>query len=137
MKIKTERINELEDVAFNIVKQAGKRRVIVFNGEMGAGKTTLIKEICVKLGVKENVTSPAFGIINTYLGGTGEVFHFDAYRIENEKEAFDVGIEEYLFSGNWCLIEWPDKIEAFLPNQKDILEVDIKVDSKSRTYKFD
>jgi tRNA threonylcarbamoyladenosine biosynthesis protein TsaE len=137
MKIKTERISELEDVAFNIVKQAGKRRVIVFNGEMGAGKTTLIKEICVKLGVKENVTSPTFGIINTYLGGKGEVFHFDAYRIENEKEAFDVGIEEYLFSGNWCLIEWPDKIEAFLPNQKDILEVDIKVDSKSRTYKFD
>ena len=137
MKIKTERISELEDVAFNIVKQAGKRRVIVFNGEMGAGKTTLIKEICVKLGVKENVTSPTFGIINTYLGGKGEVFHFDAYRIENEKEAFDVGIEEYLFSGNWCLIEWPDKIEAFLPNQKDILEVDIKVGSKSRTYKFD
>lgn len=137
MKIKTERISELKDVAFNIVKQAGKRRVIVFNGEMGAGKTTLIKEICVKLGVKENVTSPTFGIINTYLGGKGEVFHFDAYRIENEKEAFDVGIEEYLFSGNWCFIEWPDKIEAFLPNQKDILEVDIKVDSKSRTYKFD
>ncbi|MFL2581864.1 MAG: tRNA (adenosine(37)-N6)-threonylcarbamoyltransferase complex ATPase subunit type 1 TsaE [Flavobacteriales bacterium] len=137
MKIKTERISELKDVAFNIVKQAGKRRVIVFNGEMGAGKTTLIKEICVKLGVKENVTSPTFGIINTYLGRKGEVFHFDAYRIENEKEAFDVGIEEYLFSGNWCLIEWPDKIEAFLPNQKDILEVDIKVDSKSRTYKFD
>ena len=137
MKIKTERISELEDVAFNIVKQAGKRRVIVFNGEMGAGKTTLIKEICVKLGVKENVTSPTFGIINTYLGGKGEVFHFDAYRIENEKEAFDVGIEEYLFSGNWCLIEWPDKIEAFLPTRKDVLEVDIKVDSNSRTYKFD
>ena len=137
MKIKTERINELGDVAFNIVKQAGKRRVIVFNGEMGAGKTTLIKEICVKLGVKENVSSPTFGIINTYLGGKGKVFHFDAYRIESEVEAFDVGIEEYLFSGNWCLIEWPDKIESFLPTQKEIIKVDIKVDSNSRTYKFD
>ncbi len=137
MKIKTEHISELESVAGKIVDKAGKRKIIVFNGEMGAGKTTLIKEICVKLGVKENVSSPTFGIINAYLGSTGEVFHFDAYRIETEAEAFDVGIEEYLFSGNWCLIEWPNKIETFLLNREDILEVNIKVDSNSRTYKFD
>ncbi len=137
MKIKTEHISELKDVALNIVQQAGKRRVILFHGEMGAGKTTLIKEICVKLGVKENVSSPTFGIINTYLGSSGEVFHFDAYRIESEKEALDIGIEEYFFSDKWCLIEWPDRIEAFLPDQKDILKVDIKVDSNNRTYKFD
>ncbi len=137
MKIKTQHINELGNVAYQIIIKAEKRRIIVFNGEMGSGKTTLIKEICLKLGVKENVSSPTFGIINAYLGSKGEVFHFDAYRIENEKEAFDIGIEEYLYSGNWCLIEWPDKIEEFLPNKKEILEVDIKVDSNSRTYKFD
>ena len=137
MKIKTEHISELESVAAKIVNKAGKRKIIIFNGEMGAGKTTLIKEICVKLGVKENVSSPTFGIINAYSGSKGEVFHFDAYRIENEKEAFDIGIEEYLYSDHWCLIEWPDKIEAFLPGKKEILEVDIKVDSNSRTYKFD
>ena len=137
MKIKTEDIDELGNVAFQIINKAEKRRIIVFNGEMGSGKTTLIKEICLKLGVKENVSSPTFGIINAYSGSKGEVFHFDAYRIETEAEAFDVGIEEYLFSGNWCLIEWPNKIETFLLNREDILEVNIKVDSNSRTYKFD
>jgi len=137
MKLKTEHISQLESVASQIVNKAGKRKIIVFNGEIGAGKTTLIKEICVKLGVKENVSSPTFGIINAYLGSKGQVFHFDAYRIESEDEAFDLGIEEYLFSGNWCLIEWPSKIETFLPTRDDILEVNIKVDSNSRTYKFD
>lgn len=137
MKLKTEHISQLENVASQIVNKAGKRKIIVFNGGMGAGKTTLIKEICVKLGVKENVSSPTFGIINAYLGSKGQVFHFDAYRIESEDEAFDVGIEEYLFSGNWCLIEWPNKVEKFLPTRDNILEVNIKVDSNSRTYKFD
>lgn len=137
MQIKTAEIDDLNNIAFEIIKKAGKRKVILFYGEMGAGKTTLIKEICLRLGVKENISSPTFGIVNSYLGLEGEVFHFDAYRIESKSEAIDLGIEEYLFSGNWCLIEWPEKIKDFLPYQSELLEVDIKVDSKYRIYKFD
>tara|TARA_B100001769_G_C21559829_1_gene318286 strand:- start:28 stop:441 length:414 start_codon:yes stop_codon:yes gene_type:complete len=137
MQIKTAEIDDLNNIAFEIIKKAGKRKVILFYGEMGAGKTTLIKEICLRLGVKENISSPTFGIVNSYLGREGEVFHFDAYRIESKSEAIDLGIEEYLFSGNWCLIEWPEKIKDFLPYQSELLEVDIKVDSKYRIYKFD
>ena len=100
MQIKTAEIDDLNNIAFEIIKKAGKRKVILFYGEMGAGKTTLIKEICLRLGVKENISSPTFGIVNSYLGREGEVFHFDAYRIESKSEAIDLGIEEYLFSGN-------------------------------------
>lgn len=137
MEISARSIDDIGDIAFQILNKAGKRKIILLNGAMGAGKTTLIKEICIILGVKENVSSPTFGIINSYLGSEGDIYHFDAYRIEHESEAYDIGIEEYLFSNNWCLIEWPEKIKGFLPSLQDILEVYIKVDSKGRTYKFD
>jgi tRNA threonylcarbamoyladenosine biosynthesis protein TsaE len=136
MEIKSKEISNLNNIAFEIIKKAGKKKIILFYGEMGAGKTTLIKEICLRLGVKENISSPTFGFVNTYLGLEGEVYHFDAYRIESKSEAIELGIEDYLFSGNWCLIEWPQKIKDFLPYQNELLEVDIKVDSKCRIYKF-
>lgn len=136
MEIECSSLDNLKEIALQIIKAAKKKRIILFNGEMGAGKTTLIKEICFELGVKENVSSPTFGIVNEYDIEKGSVFHFDAYRIENEEEAFDIGLEEYLFSGNWCLIEWPEKVSTFLPNENEKLEVTIKVALDIRTYKF-
>lgn len=136
MEIECSSLDNLKEIALQIIKAAKKKRIILFNGEMGAGKTTLIKEICFELGVKENVSSPTFGIVNEYDIEKGSVFHFDAYRIENEEEAFDIGLEEYLFSGNWCLIEWPEKVSTFLPNENEKLEVTIEVALDIRTYKF-
>jgi len=136
MELKSKEIDNLSSIAFEIIKKAGKRKIILFYGEMGVGKTTLIKAICQRLGVRENVTSPTFGIINSYLGLEGEIYHFDAYRIESKSEAIDIGIEEYLYSGNWCLIEWPEKIKALLTFKSDLLEVNIKLDTGYRIYNF-
>ncbi|MAW66059.1 MAG: tRNA (adenosine(37)-N6)-threonylcarbamoyltransferase complex ATPase subunit type 1 TsaE [Flavobacteriales bacterium] len=136
MELKSKEIDNLNNIAFEIIKKAGKRKIILFYGEMGVGKTTLIKEICQRLGVKENVSSPTFGIVNSYLGLEGEVYHFDAYRIESKSEAIDLGIEEYLYSGNWCLIEWPEKIKDLLAYKSDLLEVNIKLNSEYRIYNF-
>ena len=93
-------------------------KIIAFYGEMGAGKTTLIKEICKQIGVSDNVSSPTFAIVNEYRITSGEaVYHFDFYRIRNLQEAIDIGIEEYFNSGSYCLIEWPEKIAKLLPPQ--------------------
>ena len=136
MEVECSSPDNLKEIALQIIKAAKERRIILFNGEMGAGKTTLIKELCFELGVKENVSSPTFGIVNEYDIEKGSVYHFDAYRIEDEEEAFDIGLEEYLFSGNWCLIEWPEKISSFLPNEDEKLEVTIEVALDKRIYKF-
>jgi tRNA threonylcarbamoyladenosine biosynthesis protein TsaE len=90
--------------------------IFLFYGEMGAGKTTLIKELCKQLGVKENVTSPTFSIVNEYKADSGSIFHFDFYRLKYQAEALDMGYEEYFYSGNYCFIEWPEKIPDLLPD---------------------
>ena len=101
--------------------------LIFINGTMGAGKTTLIREICGQLGVTDNVTSPTFALINQYRTEGGErINHFDFYRINKLEEAYDLGYEEYFDSGNLCLIEWPEKIEELLP--EDVLVVKIEID---------
>jgi tRNA threonylcarbamoyladenosine biosynthesis protein TsaE len=107
---------ELPEIAGKILSFVGKRRVIAFFGEMGAGKTTLIKAICKKLEVVDATSSPSFGLINEYRtrGGTA-VYHFDFYRIRTMEEAYDLGYEEYLYSGRYCFIEWPEMIESLLP----------------------
>lgn len=90
--------------------------VWMFQGSMGAGKTTLIKQLCAQLGVKSPVQSPTFSIVNEYdAGKNGLVYHFDFYRLKNETEAYDLGADEYLDSGEYCFIEWPDKIESLWP----------------------
>ena len=136
MEFTTNRLEELSLVAEEIVKSAGTKRIILLNGEMGVGKTTLIKEICLKLGVEENVSSPTFGFINEYKGSETKIYHFDAYRIEDEEEAYDIGIEDYLYSGHWCLIEWPGKIDSLLPSTKELMEVIISEDNGFRLYKI-
>ncbi|WP_298777646.1 tRNA (adenosine(37)-N6)-threonylcarbamoyltransferase complex ATPase subunit type 1 TsaE [uncultured Polaribacter sp.] len=103
-----------------------KNKTLLFYGQMGVGKTTLIKETCTQLGVLDNISSPTFSLVNEYhTENQGKVFHFDFYRIEDENEALDMGIEEYFESENWCLIEWPENIENLLP--LDAVEIHLTI----------
>lgn len=121
---------ELEGVANDIIINA-KSRVLLFYGAMGAGKTTLIKAIAKNLGVDDVTSSPTFSLINEYVTRTGEpIYHFDFYRIESEEEAYGFGAEEYLDSGNWCFIEWPEKVENLLPLDACIIRLDVKSNNK-------
>ena len=118
--------NELNQVAEKLLKQFQEQRVFAFYGKMGAGKTTFIQAICKALGTSDNVTSPTFALINEYrTKEMKSIFHFDFYRIKKLEEAFDLGYEDYLYSGSYCLIEWPEMIESLLP--KNIVEVKIEV----------
>ena len=106
--------------------------IICFNGDLGAGKTTFIRQLCLKWGVMDNISSPTFSIINQYKSTLkGSVFHLDFYRMEDAKEAMDIGVEEYLDSGQICLIEWGDKIESLLPQENiHIVEISLAADNK-------
>ena len=98
--------------------------VVLLIGEMGAGKTTLIKALCHALGVTDEVSSPTFALVNEYLDGkSNPVYHFDLYRLENEEEALDFGVDEYLDSGALCLVEWPEKISKFLPQSITVIKL--------------
>lgn len=108
-------LTEISEIAKEIILNA-EHKVLLFYGNMGVGKTTLIKEIVKQLGVLDRVSSPTFSLVNEYHTVNDEkVFHFDFYRIDDEEEALDMGIEEYFYSNNWCLVEWPNKVENLLP----------------------
>ena len=112
---KNYKIDQIPLIAKELLQIVNKK-ILLFYGEMGSGKTTLIKEIIKQLGVNEVVNSPTFSLVNEYSSTDDErIFHFDFYRIENEIEAYDIGLEEYLDGDNWCLIEWPEKVENLLP----------------------
>jgi len=130
----TYRLQEI-NVAVDYILKNTKSKTLLFYGEMGAGKTTLIKEIVKALGVRDIASSPTFSLVNHYELEKGSVFHFDFYRIENDTEALDIGLEEYLDSGDWNLIEWPEKVENLLgDNTQKLL---IKVESPDiRKLKF-
>jgi tRNA threonylcarbamoyladenosine biosynthesis protein TsaE len=108
-------LSELPAIASQILSHAGNNRVFLFHGDMGAGKTTLIKALCQCLDTNEPATSPTFAIVNEYSGKDIKVYHFDFYRIKTQTEALDMGCEEYFYSGNYCFIEWPEKIPDMLP----------------------
>lgn len=109
-------VEELPAVARQLLETYPEERFYAFFGKMGAGKTTLIKELCAQLGVEDNVCSPTFAIINEYSSGEGEpVYHFDFYRLKSLDEAYDLGYEEYFYSGCYCFSEWTEKIEPLLP----------------------
>ena len=109
-------LNNLPLAAEELLK-ATKQKVWLMNGEMGAGKTTLIKALCERLGVEATMSSPTFSIVNEYATKDKKtVYHFDFYRLKNETEAMDIGVEEYLDSGNYCFLEWPDKISSLIPD---------------------
>lgn len=106
--------------ALELLKACAPRKVFAFDGPMGAGKTTFIKKLCEEMGTMDVVNSPTFAIVNVYdveQPYHGEVYHFDCYRLKDVREALDLGAEEYLYSGNYCFIEWPEKIEALLPEE--------------------
>ena len=116
--------SELNKAAKEIIKYSGEQTIWAFYGEMGAGKTTLIRAIADQLKIEDNVHSPTFSIVNEYENLTDEVFyHFDFYRIKKESEAMDIGIEEYFDSGDVCFIEWPQKIPSLLPGKHLKIEI--------------
>ncbi len=125
-------IDGLKSAAAKLIEQFANQRVFALYGKMGAGKTTFIQAICNALNSDDVVTSPTFAIVNEYkTKDLSSVFHFDFYRIENLEEAYDLGYEEYIYSGNYCFIEWPEMIEPLLP--ENIVEVKIEVgDDESR-----
>lgn len=119
-------IKSLSGIARELIEKFPEQRVFAFYGKMGAGKTTFIQAVCKELGSTDNVISPTFALINEYKTETmHSIFHFDFYRIEDMEEAFDLGYEDYFYSGEYCLIEWPEKIEPLLPD--DFVEVKIEV----------
>lgn len=137
MLLEIDSTDHLPEVADAILKALNGRTLVIFRGEMGAGKTTLIRAICDSLGVTDTVTSPTFAIINEYHGGDMlPVYHFDFYRINHIEEAFDFGYEEYFYSGNLCLIEWPEKIESLLPDGIMTVKIEV-VNENTRRFTFD
>ena len=125
-KISIAALKDLPRAADDFLEAIGDIPVVAFSGEMGAGKTTFIQSLCKALGVLTEVTSPTFALVNEYFNQDGEsIFHFDLYRIEDPQELFDLGYEEYFFSGDRCFIEWPEKADHLVP--RDALQVKIKV----------
>ena len=109
-------LNEIENSAKQFIAYLKDKKVVAFSGNLGAGKTTFIKELCNQLGVKENVTSPTFSIINQYTTvDNSTIFHIDLYRVKDEEEAINAGVEESIYSGDVCFIEWPEKLFTLLP----------------------
>ena len=129
-------LQELDDAAARFLELAGEHAVIAFSGEMGGGKTTFIQALCRKLGVRVEVNSPTFSLVNEYFTPSGNsIFHFDLYRIETSDELFDMGYEEYFYSGSLCLIEWPEKARNLIP--EDALWVQIVIDeNEARSIQF-
>lgn len=123
----------LQQVAEKLITQFSQQRVFAFYGKMGAGKTTFIQSICRLLGSSDNITSPTFALINEYkTNEESSLFHFDFYRINDLEEAFDLGYEDYLYSGDYCFIEWPEKIETLLPENYVAVKIEVDED-ESRT----
>ena len=128
-------LHEIDSVAKKLI-QSTTSKLLLFNGDMGVGKTTLIKTIVKELGSNDEVSSPTFSIVNEYKTKEGNsIYHFDLYRLESLEEAMDFGIEEYLYSGSWCLIEWPDLIKESLDTSFEIIEIYLNKD-KSRSLKL-
>lgn len=127
-EVKQDDLGELADA---FLQKAGHCPVWLFYGEMGSGKTTFIKSLCARMGVRDAMSSPTFSIVNEYQAEREKkIYHFDFYRIKNEAEAYDIGSEEYFYSGNLCFIEWPEKIPSLIP--PEYAEVSIAVENQNQ-----
>ena len=115
MVIEVKDLEALQVAAHDVLATYPEDKIFLFYGQMGAGKTTFINELCQALGVLDHTSSPTFSIVNEYDSESGTIFHFDFYRLKNEVEALDMGYEEYFYSNNYCFVEWPEKIANLLP----------------------
>ncbi|MBQ0160688.1 MAG: tRNA (adenosine(37)-N6)-threonylcarbamoyltransferase complex ATPase subunit type 1 TsaE [Bacteroidales bacterium] len=132
MNIQFNSTQQLPNVAQQLLAAFPEERFFAFFGKMGVGKTTLIKALCAQLGVEDNVCSPTFAIVNSYTTSEGDpVYHFDFYRLKNTDEAYDIGYEEYFYSGEYCFTEWTEKITELLPPQ--YVRVEITEENEIRT----
>ena len=123
-------LDQIQEAAEQILAQNPKK-IILFNGEMGVGKTTLIKQLCKSLGVEDATSSPTFSLVNEYYTSNNQiVYHFDFYRLNKETEALDMGVDDYLYSGNWCFIEWSEKIASLLPEETSTINIQLLEDGK-------
>lgn len=123
-------LDQLREIAQEVIASS-KHKILLFNGEMGVGKTTLIKEICSILGVQDTISSPTFSLVNEYVTNKNEtVYHFDFYRIKDEEEALDMGIEDYFYNDNWCLVEWPQNIKNLLPLNSVNIYIELNSDNQ-------
>ncbi|CAL2084554.1 tRNA threonylcarbamoyladenosine biosynthesis protein TsaE [Tenacibaculum sp. 190524A05c] len=123
-------LDQLREIAQEVIASS-KHKILLFNGEMGVGKTTLIKEICSILGVQDTISSPTFSLVNEYVTDKNEtVYHFDFYRIKEEEEALDMGIEDYFYNDNWCLVEWPQNIKNLLPLNSVNIHIELNSDNQ-------
>ena len=129
MKI-TFSLDEIHEVAKKILSET-PNKIILFNGEMGNGKTTLIKALAKELGVLQTTSSPTFSLVNEYQNIENQyIYHFDFFRIKKESEAIDMGVEDYLYSGNWCFIEWAEKIPNIIPEIHSVISITLLPDGK-------
>jgi tRNA threonylcarbamoyladenosine biosynthesis protein TsaE len=123
-------LDELELIAQKVIDQHPSK-VILFHGEMGVGKTTLIKQLCKTLGVTSTTSSPTFSLVNEYETIDNQiVYHFDFYRLKNEMEALDMGADDYFYSGNWCFIEWAEKIPSLIPDEHAVITIELVENGK-------
>lgn len=129
-------LDKIEAAASRFVESIGDTKIFLFEGDMGAGKTTFISEVCRQLGVKDDIGSPTFSLVNEYQDNNGDpIYHFDFYRIESPQEAMDIGTDDYFNSGHLCLIEWPDRLGPLIPD--NARNVDIRENSdETRTLRF-
>jgi len=129
--------DELQPIAARLIEFHKDKRIFAFHGEMGAGKTTFIKIICDYLQVSDTVSSPTFAIVNEYVTeDSGIIYHFDLYRIKSWTEMLEIGYEEYFYSGNYCLLEWPEKIVNLLPEETVHVDIVVSPDGSMRTITF-
>ncbi|MFK8274187.1 tRNA (adenosine(37)-N6)-threonylcarbamoyltransferase complex ATPase subunit type 1 TsaE [Capnocytophaga cynodegmi] len=127
-------LSEIDAIAQQILPLLSSK-VVVFEGSMGMGKTTLIKSLVKALAIDDVTGSPTFGLVNHYESDDNIVYHFDFYRIEHEEEAFDIGFEEYLYSGAWCFIEWAERVSSYLPERYTTIEIQW-IDTDKRKLKI-
>jgi len=123
-------IEQLNTVCEHLKGVCRKDKIILFSGEMGSGKTTLIKEFCKHLRVEDEVSSPTFSLVNEYEGDNGPIYHFDLYRIQSEEELYDIGYEDYFFSGYLCLIEWPEMAMSLMPEKHVMVNIRVEKDQR-------